>query len=169
MKRKRNIGLWPVRPPGLKPAGSYPADNMFAGHTSRMPRFRRDACATLAILIIGLVSALGVYAQQNPEFAPRAMPVAAGNINPSAPVPTLGDTTDTFGTCSCCVSAVATRRCDNRGNTPATTASDNKTMPTIISRRAPRVPKNGGFPVDGSLCPINQLLLSAPMFIRFPH
>jgi len=43
-----------------------------------MPRFRRDACATLAILIIGLVSALDVYAQQNPEFAPRAMPVAAG-------------------------------------------------------------------------------------------
>jgi len=78
MKRKRNIGLWPVRPAGLKPAGSYPADNMFAGHTSRMPVFRRDACATLAILIIGLVSALGVYAQQNPEFAPRAMPVAAG-------------------------------------------------------------------------------------------
>jgi len=78
MKRKRNIGLWPVRPAGLKPAGSYPADNMFAGHTSRMPRFRRDACATLAILIIGLVSALDVYAQQNPEFAPRAMPVAAG-------------------------------------------------------------------------------------------
>ena len=78
MKRKRNIGLWPVRPAGLKPAGSYPADNMFAGHTSRMPMFRRDACATLAILIIGLVSALGVYAQQNPEFAPRAMPVAAG-------------------------------------------------------------------------------------------
>jgi hypothetical protein len=29
-------------------------------------------------LIIGLVSALGMYAQQNPEFAPRAMPVAAG-------------------------------------------------------------------------------------------
>src|SRR2546423_1727520 len=78
MKRKRNIGLWPVRPPDLTPAGSYPADNMFAGHTSRMPMFRRDACATLAILIIGLVSALGVYAQQNPEFAPRAVPVAAG-------------------------------------------------------------------------------------------
>jgi hypothetical protein len=78
MKRKRNIGLWPVRPAGLKPAGSYPADNMFAGQISRMPRFRRDACATLAILIIGLVSALGVYAQQNPEFAPRAMPVVAG-------------------------------------------------------------------------------------------
>jgi hypothetical protein len=29
-------------------------------------------------VIIGLVSALGVYAQQNPEVAPRAIPVAAG-------------------------------------------------------------------------------------------
>src|SRR6202043_883040 len=89
---------------------------------------------------------------------------SAGNISPSAGVPTLGDTTDTFGTASCFVSIVACRRCDNRGNTPASTARDNKTRPTTISRRAPRVPRNGGLPLDGSLCPINQLLLSALMF-----
>src|SRR6266478_2311558 len=92
---------------------------------------------------------------------------SAGNISPSAGAPTLGDTTDTFGTASCLVSAVACWCCDSRGNTPASTARDNKTTPTIISRRAPRVPKNGGFPVDGSLCPINQLLLRAVMFIRY--
>jgi hypothetical protein len=34
-------------------------------------------CAALPT-IMGLVSALSVYAQQNPEIAPRAMPVAAG-------------------------------------------------------------------------------------------
>src|SRR6185295_13460660 len=81
---------------------------------------------------------------------------SAGNISPSGGAPTLGEITDTLGSASCLVSAVACRRSDNRGTTPATTARHNKLAPTIISRRAPRVPKNGGFPVDGSLCPINQ-------------
>ena len=39
------------------------------------PRWK--TCAALSV-IIGLISALGVYAQQNPEVAPRAIPVAAG-------------------------------------------------------------------------------------------
>jgi hypothetical protein len=34
-------------------------------------------CAALSV-IIGLVSALSVYAQQNPDLAPRAMPITAG-------------------------------------------------------------------------------------------
>ena len=49
MKGNRNIGLWPVR----------------------------NTCAALAV-ILGLVRALSAYTQENPQLAPRAMPVAAG-------------------------------------------------------------------------------------------
>jgi hypothetical protein len=38
---------------------------------------QRKTCAARSV-IIGLVCALGAYAQQNPEIAPRAIPVAAG-------------------------------------------------------------------------------------------
>ena len=92
---------------------------------------------------------------------------SAGNISPAGGAPVLGETTETFGSANCLVSAIATRRCANRGNTPASTASDNKTTPIIVRRRVPRVPKNGGLLVDDSLCPINQLPLRAVMFIRY--
>src|SRR4029077_577282 len=77
MKGNRNIGLRPVRPAGLKPAGRYTANTMSAGHPGRMPMFRRNSCAAF-IFMMGLVSTLSAYAQQNPAIAPRAMPVAAG-------------------------------------------------------------------------------------------
>src|SRR6266571_7388673 len=78
MKRNLNIGRWPVRPAGLKPARRHAADNMSAGRTGKMPMFRRRAwCAALSV-ILGLTSALSVYAQENPEVAPRAVPVNVG-------------------------------------------------------------------------------------------
>ena len=77
MKRKRNIGLWPVRPAGMLSAAHGTAGSKPAGHTGRMPMFGRAACAALC-LIIALAGAFDVYAQENPEIAPRAMPVAAG-------------------------------------------------------------------------------------------
>src|SRR5438552_6744529 len=71
---------------------------------------------------------------------------SVGNIKPSAGTPALGETTDTFGTASWLVSAVACRRCDNRGATPATSARHNRAAPIMTSRRGPRFPKNAILP-----------------------
>src|SRR5437879_2125714 len=88
---------------------------------------------------------------------------SAGNISPSAGAPTLGDTTDTFGTSSCLVSAVACRRCDNRGNTPATSARMSSVTPTMSSN--PRLPKDGLW--DPSLNPVKKMSLIVDPFIRY--
>ena len=77
MKRDRNIDLRPTHPAGLKPAGAHAVDNMSAKRTGKIAMFRRNTRTAVSI-IIGLVSGLSVYAQGNPEIAPRALPVSAG-------------------------------------------------------------------------------------------
>jgi hypothetical protein len=77
MKAYWKIGLRPVRRAGLKPAASHNAHNLSAGHTGKIPMFRRKACVALCNIMV-LLAALSVYAQENLEAVPRAMPVAAG-------------------------------------------------------------------------------------------
>src|SRR5262249_23492771 len=71
------IGLRPVRRAGLNPGASRNAHNLSAGHTGKMPMFRRKACVALCNIMV-LLAALSVHAQGNPEAVPRAMPVAGG-------------------------------------------------------------------------------------------
>src|ERR1022692_703851 len=92
---------------------------------------------------------------------------SAGSISPSGGAPALGETTDTFGTASCLVSAIATRRCDNRGTTPAMSARTNRAAPIKTSQRDPCCPNvNLPVPKDCSFGPIDRGLLIVVPFIR---
>src|ERR1017187_9814300 len=93
--------------------------------------------------------------------------ISAGSISPSGGAAALGETTDTVGTASCLVSIFAFLLCDNRGNTPAMTASSNSVIPIMRGRRQPRLPSAGFLvPMNCGAGLANGILLMVVPFIN---